>query len=49
MAGTSLVTGGNGFVGCHVVRALVQRGDHVRVLVGPARTCARLRELIASM
>ena len=33
MAGTSLVTGGNGFVGCHVVRALVQRGDHVRVLV----------------
>lgn len=33
MARTSLVTGGNGFVGCHVVRALVQRGDHVRVLV----------------
>jgi dihydroflavonol-4-reductase len=33
MAKTSLVTGGNGFVGCHVVRALVERGDHVRVLV----------------
>jgi dihydroflavonol-4-reductase len=33
MAKTSLVTGGNGFVGCYVVRALVQRGDHVRVLV----------------
>ncbi len=33
MARTSLVTGGNGFVGCYVVRALVARGDHVRVLV----------------
>jgi dihydroflavonol-4-reductase len=33
MARTSLVTGGNGFVGCHVVRALVERGDQVRVLV----------------
>jgi dihydroflavonol-4-reductase len=33
MARTSLVTGGNGFVGCYVVRALVQRGDNVRVLV----------------
>jgi dihydroflavonol-4-reductase len=33
MARTSLVTGGNGFVGCYVVRALVHRGDRVRVLV----------------
>ncbi len=33
MARTSLVTGGNGFVGCYVVRALVDRGDHVRVLL----------------
>ncbi len=29
---TSLVTGANGFLGCHVVRALIARGDRVRAL-----------------
>ncbi|MBV8361001.1 MAG: NAD-dependent epimerase/dehydratase family protein [Deltaproteobacteria bacterium] len=31
--GIALVTGANGFVGCHVVRALAARGTHVRALV----------------
>jgi dihydroflavonol-4-reductase len=39
----ALVTGGNGFVGCHVVRALIARGDRVRVL---ARENADLNALV---
>src|SRR6266481_5497843 len=39
----ALVTGGNGFVGCHVVRALIARGDRVRVL---ARESADLSALV---
>jgi dihydroflavonol-4-reductase len=31
--GIALVTGANGFVGCHVVRALAARNTHVRALV----------------
>src|ERR1700733_12439051 len=33
---TTLVTGATGFVGSHLTRQLLDRGDHVRVLVRPA-------------
>jgi dihydroflavonol-4-reductase len=34
--GIALVTGANGFVGCHVARALSARGTHVRAFVRPS-------------
>jgi dihydroflavonol-4-reductase len=39
---TVLVTGATGFIGSHVVRALLARGDDVRALV---RTTSRTAEL----
>jgi dihydroflavonol-4-reductase len=32
---TALVTGATGFVGCHVARRLVARGERIRVLARP--------------
>ena len=40
---TSLVTGANGFLGSHVVRALVARGDRVRALARASADISALR------
>ena len=40
--GTTLVTGGSGFLGTHVVRALAERGDQLRLLVRRGSTLDHL-------
>ena len=42
---TTLVTGATGFVGANLARALVERGEDVRVLVRPASNDLAIREL----
>jgi dihydroflavonol-4-reductase len=44
-AKTSLVTGANGFLGSHVVRALIARGDRVRALARENAELVALREI----
>ncbi len=42
---TTLVTGATGFIGSHVARQLVERGERVRVVVRPGSTLANLQGL----
>jgi dihydroflavonol-4-reductase len=42
---STLVTGATGFLGGHVIRLLVQRGDEVRALVRPSSDAASLKGL----
>jgi dihydroflavonol-4-reductase len=45
MMSSVLVTGATGFIGLHLVEALVERGDHVRCLVRPTSIVEPLRQL----
>jgi dihydroflavonol-4-reductase len=45
----TLVTGATGMVGVHVARALVERGDEVRVTVPPRRSIEALADLDAEI
>ena len=44
-----LVTGATGFIGVHLVEALLQRGDHVRCLVRSPQRANALRQLGAEL
>jgi len=46
MSSTVLVTGGAGFIGSHLVEALVERGDHVKVI---DNLCTGRRENLAAV